>query len=109
MFFIFNPESATHKGSDFSKWRVKNAILDDCFYIIPETDFFGLLGLSQKNIYDINVSLQTHLNRYIYHGKRMQLVCITGSINKDVPFFVDDDLDEKDIKYYINKQRERFL
>jgi hypothetical protein len=83
--------------------------LDDCFYIIPETDFFGLLGLSQKDIYDINVSLQTHLNRYIYHGKRMQLVCITGSINKDVPFFVDDDLDEKDIKYYINKQRERFL
>jgi hypothetical protein len=52
--------------SDFSKWRVKNAILDDCFYIIPETDFFGLLGLSQKDIYDINASLQTHLNEGIF-------------------------------------------
>ena len=75
--------------SDFSKWRVNNAILDDYFYIIPETDFFVLLGLSQQDIYDINVSLQTQINGYINHDKTMQTVFISGSLNEDVPFFVN--------------------
>jgi len=69
------------------QWKIKEAKLDDYHYIIPDSIFMAITGLSDEDIDKINESLLTCINGYIVHDNTTSKVYIAGSLNNEVAFF----------------------